>query len=308
MMQQGIQSYFDVDDIGQLIEYFISTNQRKPLRYAIATMQQLHPDDPIAQLVVCKGYIAIEQFSQAMQRLARFNESDDEDVLLMRLECLCALKQMQVVHQIVKQHIDQKRPDAETLIEHVACTLNDMHEDGKEEALYYIQWGLSLNPNNIALKAELCFYHEQSENYEQALALCNELIDSDPYQPDYWYMLGRIHALKNDCAKIIESLDYALACDHLPLDAATEIKMMKAFCLYKNDSYLPAIEVYEEILTEKILWSEEATHFLSECYIHCYAFEKAYQLLKDWLLPKKQHYDTQDHDTSSYENLFTCSI
>ena len=77
-----------------------------------------------------------------------------------------------------------------------------------------------------------------------------------------------------DYEKAIEAFDFALTCD----DSDTELKILKAYCLYMNESYEKAIEEYQEIEGDEEVM-RRISPLMAECYMKLEQYEKAYQLL-----------------------------
>lgn len=166
-----------------------------------------------------------------------------------------------------------------------------------KEAHDFIDRGRLLFPDNLILKDELCYTLETEGDIEQAIRLCNELIDQNPYSNDYWFTLGRLYSMLSEYDKAIEAFDFALTCD----DSDVELKLLKAYCLYMNESYEKAIEVYNEIKDE-----EEAVRikpFMADCFIKLENFQEGYELLKDLIKE-----DTSAYEPSAYINFVRCCL
>ena len=141
----------------------------------------------------------------------------------------------------VEKLIADKCEYLETLFEYIAPILGDV--EMTKEAHDFINRGLMLFPDNLILKDELCYNLEIEGDIKKAIEVCNELIDKNPYSNDYWFTLGRLYSISGDYEKAIEAFDFALTCD----DSDEELKILKAYCLYMNENYEKAIEVYNDI-------------------------------------------------------------
>jgi tetratricopeptide (TPR) repeat protein len=158
-------------------------------------------------------------------------------------------------------------------------------------------------PDNPTLKSELCFNLELQGKAKEALTLCRELINEDPYAVEVWYMQGRLYALCADFEKAVDSLDFALTCIRKNEELEYEIKLMKAYCLYKNESYRKAISTYEELVSYDELARSEVEPFLAECYMSLGDFEKAYDILKHTI-----GYEDLEDEISVFGNFIYCCI
>jgi tetratricopeptide (TPR) repeat protein len=174
-------------------------------------------------------------------------------------------------------------PYLEDAVFHTACIMNDT-EKHLQDTCNFIRHALTLFPDNLLLKSELCFNLELQEKTKEALNLCRELLDEDPYSAEIWYMQGRLYSLCEDFERSVDSLDFALTCIHETEEPDTEleyeIKLMKAYCLYKNGSYRKAVSLYEELMSYDDFDPSETNPFLAECFINLEEYEKAYHALK----------------------------
>ena len=166
----------------------------------------------------------------------------------------------------------RKAHSLEEVFEYISPILNDL--DMNKEARDFVDRGLALFPDNLILKNELCYILETEGDIPRAIELCNELIDKNPFSYEYWFTLGRLHSMVGDYEKAIEAFDFALTCD----DSDTELKILKAYCLYMNESYEKAIEEYQEIEGDEEVM-RRISPLMAECYMKLEQYEKAYQLL-----------------------------
>ncbi len=141
-----------------------------------------------------------------------------------------------------------------------------------EEACDFVSRGLTLFPDNLILKNELCYILEAEGNVLQAIELCDELIDRNPFSYEYWFTLGRLQSMVGDYEKAIEAFDFALTCD----DSDMELKILKAYCLYMNESYERAIEEYQEIEGDEEVVRRIAP-LMAECFMKLERYEEAYR-------------------------------
>jgi tetratricopeptide (TPR) repeat protein len=194
-------------------------------------------------------------------------------------------------------------PYLEESIVHTACVLNDI-EEKRIFAYHFISNALISYPDNLLLKSELCFNLEQQGKVKEALSICNDLINEDPYSAETWYMLGRLCSLNEDYEKAIDSFDFALTCIDNDEQLEFEISVMKGYCLFKNENFESAVNVYLELLkTDDNSIRLQIEPFLAECYINMYEYEKAYIILKSLIRE-----DDVDDQVSIFGNFIFCCI
>jgi tetratricopeptide (TPR) repeat protein len=227
----------------------------------------------------------------------------NKDVDLVYLECLCELNQSDEAVDFIEELYRMNSPYLEEAVVHTACVLNDI-EEKRMFAYRFISNALISYPDNLLLKSELCFNLEQQGKVKEALSICNDLINEDPYSAETWYMLGRLCSLNEDYEKAIDSFDFALTCIDNDEQLEFEISVMKGYCLFKNDNFESAVNVYLELLqTDDNSIRLQIEPFLAECYINMYEYEKAYIILKNLIGED----DVDDH-VSIFGNFIFCCI
>jgi tetratricopeptide (TPR) repeat protein len=294
--KNGTEPYFDVDEVDAILE--VLEEQEDFTHYAaiLALGLRQHPGNTELKVHQCKFLMYKEKYKQALALAESIAEVNNQDVDIIRLECYCTLEQypkaVEYLEKLAKENCDY----LEDLFDFLAPTLIDL--EMTDEASDLIKRGLQLFPDNLLLKDEQCYLYELEGNFEEGIRVCNELIDKEPYSYDYWFMLGRLYSLANDFDNAIDAFDFALACD----DSDNEPKILKAYCLFMNENYEKALEVYSEIENE-----DSPTDYLkslvAECHIKLENYEQAYRILKELIAQP-----AEVSDASVYISFIRCCI
>ena len=295
--------YFDVDEIISLINYFLEKDDAVNLKAAIELGSEIHPSNINFKKALCMTLSAIEDFSSAIRLIEEINIKNDKDIDLVRIECYCELNRYNEALDLIDHLTINDSHYLESALIHMACILNDI-ETYQENAHGFIQHALTLFPDNFSLRTELCFNHELRGNTKEAMDICRELIDEAPYSAEIWYMQGRLYSVCADFEKAIDSLDYAIACiDDDTNELEYEIKIMKAYCLHKNESYDLAISCFKDLRSSDEYISSHIDPYLAKCYMDINEYEEAYKILKGII----GHKDIDD-EVSTYGNFIYCCI
>lgn len=295
----GKEIYFDADEIDDILEYLEDREDYTHYEAILSLGLRLHPGSTELRIRQCKLLIYKEEFNQALDLVDSISDAAHLELDLLRLECYCALGQYHKVVSYIEAHLNDDREELEEVFEYLAPIISDM--DMNEETSDFIQRGLKIFPNNMILKDELCLHLEAIGDIDGAIKICNELIDKNPYSVDYWFMLGRLYSMSADYEKAIEAFDFALTCD----DSDIELKILKAYCLYMNDNFEKAIEVYSDIIDTDNSLRDRITPLLAECYIKQEKYEEAYRLLKKHLSEKETN---SVEDISTFLNFIRCCM
>lgn len=292
--EEGKDPYFDADQIDDLLNSFEESDNYAYYDEVLALGLKLHPGNTALKIKLCRQHVYYEDFDKALTLIENMAETDNQDLDMLRLECFCSKKQYEKVIEYTEVLIAHNCDYLESIFEYIVPILNDL--DMRKEARDYIDRGLLLFPDNLILKDELCYDLETDGDLPAAIKICNELIDKNPYSYDHWFTLGRMYSMIGEYDKAIDAFDFALTCDN----SDYELFILKAYCLYMNESYEKALEVYKDITGNEEIASR-IKPLVAECYIKLGNFQKGYELLKEQLED-----DTQEKEASTYINFIRC--
>lgn len=294
--KENKETYFDADQVEEILNYFEEAIDYTLYEEILALGLKLHPGNTSLLLRKAKVMLNDEEYEDALALLQTISDPGNPDLETLTIECYCMLDNYGKVIEITEKLINDNVEYLDTIFEYITPILND--EEMFKEAMDYARRGLKLFPTNILLKEELCYTLETEGDFARAIQICNELIDHNPYSFDYWFTLGRLYSFEAQYEKAIEAFDFALDCD----DSEVELKILKAFCLYMNESYEKAIEVYKDIPLEGPM-VERIIPLIAECYIKLAEYEKAYRLLHDLI-----NGDKPVTEVNTYIHLIHCCV
>jgi tetratricopeptide (TPR) repeat protein len=271
MENSGVGYYFDADEIVELLDYFEDMDDFDHYGKVVKIGQKLHPHNTDIKIRNCKAHFYNNEFEKALASIEQLCDTEDEDLMLLKCECLCALDRYSELIAYLEALPITSDEEVQERYEYLAQMLHEQYDS--KNAYDLVKRGLALFPDSITLKEELCYHLDMQGEMEQAIEVCKELIDYDPYSDDYWYILGRLYAITEVYDKAIEAFDFALVCDETDL----EIKLLKTFCYFMQENLEKVIEVYRDIFPEETYLITE----LIQPYMHISNdLELAYVLLK----------------------------
>ena len=274
--ENGMDLYLDADEVLDLLDYLEVMNDFEFYDEILELGLNLHPFHP--DLIIKRACSLAQQdrYVEAMNLIKDMEDDvDNEDLEIVKMGCFCALDQYPKAREIMDLLIEQECDYLEGAFEDIAILLNDLEKYPDSRDL--LNTGLSIFPRNTVLRNELCYVLQSEGDTEAAIKLCNQLIDEDPYSSERWITLGRIYAMDNNYEKAIEALDFAIAAND---DPEQEIRILRAYCLYMNESYERAIEEYKAITADGDEELKARIYpLLADCEIKLERFEDAYQRL-----------------------------
>ncbi|MDR0796318.1 MAG: hypothetical protein LBE79_09770 [Tannerella sp.] len=274
MENSGNRIYFDADEIVELLDYFEDMEDFDHYEKLIQIGQKLHPHNTDIQIRICKAHIYNKHFKKALAVIEQIGEMGDPEFILLKCECLYALdRSHEIAYYIENQHYI---PDEalQELYEKLIYNLHERYEGKNIDHL--IEHALSLFPDSLPLKEELCYHLEIQGNLEQAIDVCKELIDKESSCIDYWYILGRLYAITGSFDKAIEAFEFALICD----DTDLEIKILIAFCFFLQENFEKVAETYLDVFSDE---KEFINKLLRHSLTNSNDMEFSYILLKNMI-------------------------
>jgi tetratricopeptide (TPR) repeat protein len=296
-LETGKEPYFDVDEINLLLDDFEQLEDYTHYEGVLKLGLKLYPFSIDLKIKECRLHFYYENYNQTLCLLDTIAETNNQELDMMRMECYCSLNQYPDVLDYIKKLVLRKCEYLEAIFEHTASTLEEL--EMIDEVCDFVERALLLFPENLVLKDILCCVLELNGDFTKAISVCNELIDKDPYSSNYWGMLGRLYTMTSNFDKAIEAFDFAITCD----STAVELKLLKAYCLYINENYKKAIEVYSDITVDDDESSNSLKSIIADCYLKLDDYKQAYRLLKEIIERKREAADTY-----TYLNFIRCCM
>lgn len=295
-LQEGKEPYFDADEVDDLLDELDESGDYTHYEEILSLGLRLHPDNLDLKIRNCHLLMDENKYLDVLAIVESLSETNNQDIDMLKLECFLMLERYDDFYNYLELLITNKVDYLESIFEFFVPILNEY--DKEKDMLDIIEKGLSYYPSNRILNEEYCYKLENKGKIEDAVKICNMLIDMDPYSYDYWFTLGRLYSLSLQFDKAIEALDFAITCN----DSESEVKILKGYCLYMNENYQKAIDVYLELQDDSNL-RPRIHPFLAECYIKVDKYEEAYLLLKEVIRME----DIGD-DSTAYANIILCCM
>ena len=207
--------------------------------------------------------------------------------------------------ETAKDMLDQlfiHKPDyLEATMEYIVPIIRDVEDkDTRLEYAGYVRQAAELFPENRFLLEEWREELKAESRLDEAIAICNQLIDLEPYSFTYWYELAHLYTIQEHYDQAIEAYDFALTINDSE-NNATQAKILKGYCLYMNGSYEKAIELYKEFQGEG--FNElNVKAFLAHCHIQMKHYDDAYPMLAELI----QHDEIESYTFSIHDFVICC--
>ena len=277
--------YFDVEELENIVEYYLRHGRTKECAKALKLGLQLHPNNNALKTKRAKIYLATGDNKKAFRLLDSLTETTDYEVILLKIEVLTKLGRMKEARALSDNLVINESDDLDNVCLDIAYIYLGQAEYSL--ALGLLEKGDLFNPNNTELLYELAFCYEQNENFENAIAVNIRIIDIDPFAGEAWFNLGQLYFATQDFTKALDAYEYALAIDEK--DSLTSIQ--KAHVQFQLDMFEEALETYLEYreMTSYGQWQTDI--FIAECYEKMEKYEESILYYKQSLEAHSENYD-----------------
>lgn len=277
--------YFDVEEMEQIVDYYLRIGRTKEGKKALEFGFRLHPGSPGLLTKRAKIYLASDDVQKAFQILTANANPNDYEVNLLLIESMIRLGRTTEALTMADSLLgdDVQDPDAVCLdLAYIFMGNFDI-----ETAFRYITKGLKFNPSNKELLFELAFCQEQTGKMNEATDTYNHILRLDPYSAEAWFNLGQMQFTLNQYRSAIDSYEYALVIR--PDDSLTV--QQKANCHFQLNEYKEAIEEYLQYSTLAAGPHWQTWLFIGECYERLEQFNEAIQYYSRSLNEQPANYE-----------------
>jgi len=276
--------YFDVEELENIVEYYLRRGRTKDCASALEFGLKLHPNSNALKTKRAKIYLATGDDKKALRLLNSLAETNDYEVLLLRIEVLIKMDRLSEAKVLIKKIVSDESEDLDNVYLDIAYIYLGQGE--YTHALELLEKGDKVNNYNQDLLFELAFCYEQTDDYERAIKTYNRIIDIDSYTDEAWFNLGQLYFALQNFPKALEAYDFALAINEN--DSLTCLQ--KGHVHFQLDQFEQAIESYLEY--QKMTsngW--ETAIFIAECYEKLERYDESISYYKKSLEEQPKNYD-----------------
>jgi len=276
--------YFDVEELENIIEFYLRKGRTKDCTKALDLGLKLHPNNTALKTKRAKIYLATGDATKAFHILDKLAESTDYEVILLKIEVLIKLERTKEARMLSEKLIEDESDDLDNVCLDVAYIYLGQGDYGT--ALKLLEKGDRHNTENIELLYELAFCYEQNEEFEQAIVVNNRIITLDPFANEAWFNLGQLYFSLQEFPKALEAYEFALAIDEN--DSLSCIQ--KGHVLFQLDQFEQAIDTYLDY-NKMTSYSWQTDIFIAECFEKLERYKESISFYTQSLEAHSDNYD-----------------
>lgn len=261
--QHGQIAFMEESDFLKLIKFY---EEDERLKEALEVIEQaIQQYNFSADLYIKKAQLLIDghQEDLALETLdvALIYAPSELEIQLLRAEAYIALELFGEALQLLNQLKDQTSNNKElSEIYFIEAHIYE-HQEQFEQMFFALKAALLENPKHNEALERLWLCVELSRNYEESVALHEQILDKDAYSYLAWYNLGHANAYLGNYIDAIEAFEFAFV---IKEDFEFAYRDCAELC-FELKFYRKALKYYQEIL-EHFEPDSELLLRIGQCY------------------------------------------
>lgn len=287
MLGKNKQSYFDIEEFEDIIDFYIDNNNLKNANKAIDMAMLQHPISDSIQLRRAIVYIHDTNADDAIKildKLIKVNPNQYETIIAYSSALLLQGKD-KLANEYLKKAFEINMEESAGFLYHNG--LNYLTSGRYDFAIKFLLISYNYDKNNYYALNDIAFCYERLNDYKKSINYYNKYLDQDPFDEIIWYNLGIVYerAGKNESA--LEAYDFTITINY-KYDLAF---YSKANLLISLGRYHEAIDLFNELAE---ITEEKADIFclIGECYEKAEDYSKAHEFYKKSLKEDKTYSDS----------------
>lgn len=279
MVAQGGTRFFDVEELEDLIGFYLENREVRRAQYVLKYAGEVYPGHLAFQLKKAQILANNGQHVKAvpiLRDLLNIEPTNDE----IHVTLATIYSQMQE-HKLAIRHFRKALEfgDADLRRDmHVEVALECENLGDWHQAIHYLKAALEEDASNETAVYELAFCFDQTGAYSAAADYYKQFLDAQPYSFAAWYSLGNALQSNGRYPEAIEAYDFAIAIE----DSFGPAYLQKAEALSSMERYGDALGVYKESLEHEPA-SANTVCYMGECFERMGDLEAAEKFYKESL-------------------------
>jgi tetratricopeptide (TPR) repeat protein len=277
MLKNNGSVFFDVEDLEDIIDFYLDNQNAQKSKKAIELASAQHPGSTVFMVKKARYLVLVNKAEDALDLLDQVAKIDptNTDIYMLKGSIYSGLKKYK---EAISEYNKAIRYAGD--LEEVYTSIAYEYENAGDyiNAIRHLKKVLEINPDNEPAIFELSFCFEITNQVEQGSEFLAAFLDKNPYNKVAWFNLGICYNNLELYEKAIESYEFAIAIDESFSSAYFNLANS-----YANlGEYRLAIKNYKETFSHEE--AQPLTHYyIGECYEKLNRFKDAIEHYNDAL-------------------------
>ncbi len=275
MIKTGGSSFFDMDVLEELSDYYISADNLDLALKAVEEGLIQYPHSTSLKLKKAQLISGLGATTEAHKLLddVESMEYSNSDFHITRAAIFSLEKKHELAISSIKTALTYCDSDSDTRLELFLDLGYEYQHLGKfETAIFFLKKGLELDPTDKTILYEVAYCYEQLKMDQNCARFYQRYLDVAPYSSTGWYNLGNALCKTEEFAKAVDAYDFAVLID----GKFSSAHFNKGNAHVNLEQYESAITCYYESFVD---CDPQAITFcyIGECYEKLERYEEAQQ-------------------------------
>lgn len=277
MLEQNLNKFFDVDEISEIVDFYIQHGITDKAQLALNIGISQHPQSSDLKILSVRICMQTGQYKKGLDLIDELTEFEpsNPDLYCYRAEIYSEMQEFDLAIISFKEALEHTNDEEKPFV-YIDIASEYQNKNEFERARHYLRKAINFNPKHEAAYLEYIFTLQIEEKQEEGIEFFQKIINQYPYNEMAWFYLGLMYQEVELYEKAINAFDYATLIKENHSDAYFQ----KAECYIALEFYSHAIEPLQQALEISDFYPTRIHHALGECYENLEKYDKAIEQYK----------------------------
>jgi tetratricopeptide (TPR) repeat protein len=260
MLESGDNFFYDNDELGQIIDFYLDFEELGKANKAITYAETIYPFETFYKVKRAEVYIAERNINGAVKLLEKYRsiEPENDEIAKLLGDCYAISLQFKRAIECYSFALN-KDPKSEELLLRLARVSFALGNNKK--ALSYINAvPHDYEYDELSIQEFVRLFMDYNE-YSEAILFLEKVINTNPYNFGAWYFKGLVFQRKEEYTSAVDAYEFCIAID----ESNTMGHLGKGNSLMELNEFPKAIESYMLSLDNDETDAEVLCN-IAECY------------------------------------------
>ncbi|MDB4161845.1 tetratricopeptide repeat protein [Bacteroidia bacterium] len=240
MLESGDTFFYDNDELGQLIDYYLDFEQIQKATVAIEFGESLYPFETNYKIKKAEVYIAQRNINGGIKLLEKYRtiEPNNGEIAKLLGDCYALSLQYKRALECYLFALNQDQGNDELLIR--LARINFALGNNNKAMSYLNAFPKDFSYDEVSIHELIRLFLDYNQ-YNDAIQFLKKVIDENPYNYGAWYFTGLINQKQDKNEEGIDAYEFCIAIE----ENNTMGHLGKGNCLMELDRFEEAIESFK---------------------------------------------------------------
>ncbi len=271
MLANGKHRFFDVEELEELIDYYLEERDSAKAFEVLQIAKSQHPSTLELAAREAELLASVGKTGQALQLLEQVMPIAPNNIDLLLIKASIH-SQLGGFNDAINTLLRATEIADKTDLDEIYMSLSFEYQSvvDYDKAILYLQKCLDINPEHDDALYELAYCLDEISKDDEAIAIFQSIIDRNPYSQHAWFNLGTVYAKLDRMEDALTAFDYACVID----EAFSSARFSKGITLVSIGRYDEALTVFKESIGNELI-SSITHYYIGVCYEKLFDFKAA---------------------------------